>query len=94
MIRRAGDHLRLEGDVSFDTVEALLPTGIALFDAPQIVIDLSGVQAVDSSAIALLLAWMRAGRGAGRELLFTAPVAPLIELARLYGVTQMLRFPA
>ncbi len=94
MIRRAGDHLRLEGDVGFDTVEALLPTGIALFDLPEIVIDLSGVQTVDSSAIALLLAWMRAGRSAGRELRFTAPAAPLIELARLYGVTEMLGFPA
>ena len=94
MIRRAGEHLRLEGEVSFDTVEALLPAGIALFDVPAVVIDLSGVESVDSSAIALLLAWIRAARSAGQELRFTAPVAPLLELARLYDVTEMLRFPA
>ena len=94
MIRRAGDHLRLEGDVSFDNVEELLPAGIALFDVPEVVIDLSGVAAVDSSAIALLLAWIRAGSRAGRQVRFAAPVAPLVDLARLYGVTEMLRFPA
>jgi len=94
MIHRAGDHLRLEGDVSFDTVEALLPAGLALFDGPLVEIDLGGVLTVDSSAIALLLAWMRACRDAGRELRLTAPVPAVLELARLYGVTDLLRFPA
>ncbi len=94
MIRRAGDRLLLEGEVSFDTVEVLLPAGTALFDSGAIVVDLGGVTNADSSAIALLLAWTRTCRSAGRDLRYVAPPASLLELARLYGVTELLHLAA
>lgn len=53
-------------------------------------IDLSGVQAVDSAAVALLLDWQRAAQARGAALALTGVPPGIESLARLYGVTALL----
>ena len=53
-------------------------------------VDLSGVVAVDSSAVAVLLALSRRAREEGRPLVFTKIPAALRALADLYSVEDLL----
>jgi phospholipid transport system transporter-binding protein len=90
MIRRDADRLVLEGPVTLDTVPALLAQGLALIDRDEVRIDLAGVTAADSSAVALLLEWMRAARRAGRRIVYLNLENSLESLVALYGVTELL----
>ncbi len=53
-------------------------------------IDLSAVAEVDSSALSVLLAWLRTADEHGLALCITHPPANLISLATLYGVAELL----
>lgn len=55
-------------------------------------IDLSGVQAVDSATVALLLAWQRAALARGVPLAITNASEALRSLARMYSVYELLQF--
>lgn len=90
MIRREGDRLLLEGVVTLQTVPDLLPQGLALIDRQTVTIDLAGVTAADSSAVALLLEWMRAAARAGRRIDYLHLGNSLESLVALYGVTELL----
>lgn len=90
MIRRETDRLVLEGAVTLESVPALLAQGLALIDRDEVRIDLAGVTAVDSSAVALLLEWMRAARRAGRRVVYLNLDNSLESLVALYGVTDLL----
>lgn len=90
MIRRETDRLVLEGAVTLESVSALLAQGLALIDRDEVRIDLAGVTAVDSSAVALLLEWMRAARRAGRRVVYLNLDNSLESLVALYGVTDLL----
>jgi len=57
-------------------------------------IDLSGLSDVDSSAIAVLLAWQRAARAANVRLTFVGPSTNVLALAKLYSVTDLIFAPA
>ena len=52
--------------------------------------DLAGVGELDSSALALLLAWLREARSLGRDLAFANLPQGLTTIARLYGVAELL----
>lgn len=53
-------------------------------------IDFSGVARCDSTAIACILAWLRAARAAGRTLELVGLPEDLASLARLYGVDGLI----
>ena len=53
-------------------------------------VDLGEVKEVDSSALALLLAWLREAKAAGRSLVFANLPESLQTIARLYGVQDLL----
>jgi phospholipid transport system transporter-binding protein len=53
-------------------------------------IDFSGVEAIDSSAIALLLSWRREARKTDSRIEFEHLPENLVELASVYGVTDIL----
>ena len=90
MIVPDGDRLRLSGDLTLTTVSGLLEAGRAAVAAGDCVADLSAVTRVDSAALALLFAWLRAARSAGHRLsLVNAPTA-LVSLASLYDVDGLL----
>jgi phospholipid transport system transporter-binding protein len=70
--------------------KAALAEGLSAIAAGQREIDLSRVAAVDSSALALLLAWKRAAQARGVPLLVSNAPASLHSLAQLYGVAGLL----
>ena len=53
-------------------------------------IDLSALKTVDSSAVAVLLAWLRAAQAEQRELTFIGAPANLLSLISLYGFDDVL----
>lgn len=70
--------------------QTVLNDGLRAIADGQIQFDLSGLTAVDSAAVATMLAWQRAARGKGKSLLFANIPANLQSLVDLYGVTELL----
>ena len=58
--------------------------------ADEPVLDASALQALDTAALALLLACQRQAAAGGRTLRLDNPPAKLSQLARLYGVESLL----
>lgn len=86
--------IRLDGDVVFDTVPRLWRAQLHVFEQNgEITVDLSGVKRVDSSALALLLGWIRLARKAGKKLSFNHIPEALLAIARVTGVEPILRDP-
>ncbi|MBC7802620.1 MAG: STAS domain-containing protein [Candidatus Parcubacteria bacterium] len=56
-------------------------------------VDLSEVGELDSSALALLLAWLRVAKRLGSDLAFANLPQGLTTIARLYGVAELLPAP-
>jgi phospholipid transport system transporter-binding protein len=90
MIRRDGDRLVVEGAVTMEEVPGLLAQGLALLDRDETRIDLAGVTTADSSAVALLLEWLRAAQRGGGRIVYLNLDNSLKSLADLYGVTELL----
>ncbi|MFT4171354.1 MAG: STAS domain-containing protein [Rhodocyclaceae bacterium] len=78
--------------MTVDTAAALLQHGEPLVAAADRVLDLSGVATVDSSALAVVLAFMRTARAAGHQFRLANTPATFNSLASLYDVSDML-FP-
>ncbi len=90
MIELQGDRLLVHGPMTMAEAPRLRNAGLdALAQAPARV-DLAGVEAIDSSALAVLLAWRRAGR----EVPFEGAPAALRSLAKLYRLDDLLDTPA
>ncbi|HVL77559.1 MAG TPA: STAS domain-containing protein [Noviherbaspirillum sp.] len=68
-----------------------LEAGLRAIEEGQTEIDLGELAAVDSAAVATLLAWQRAARARGAALRFANVPANLLGLAALYGVDELLR---
>jgi phospholipid transport system transporter-binding protein len=80
--------VKLEGALILETVAACLERDLPA-EGPA-VFDFSGVTRVDSSALALLLAWLRRAKARGSAVELRALPEPLLALARLYGVDTLL----
>ena len=68
------------------TIKAMYAAGLAAIRAGQASIDLAGVTAVDSTAVAAMVGWQRAAQQQGVKLDFQNLPANLQSLATLYGV--------
>jgi phospholipid transport system transporter-binding protein len=96
-VAQSGDVFALEGALSFETVPTVLVESEkyaerADVDIPdRLVIDFAKVTHVDSSAVALLLEWLRRAQRNGKTLRFVNLPAPLLALARLYGVAELIQ---
>jgi len=91
VIRREGDSLILEGAVTLETVPGLIGAADEFLRHGASVIDFRGVTEVDSAAVALALEWLRRARDAGTGLQL-ANLPPAMEnLAKLYGVSDLLQ---
>ena len=78
--------VKLEGALTLETVDLgrALPAGDLVFD-------FTDVTRVDSSALALVLAWLRRARARGDSVVgLRAPPESLLSLARLYGLEPLL----
>ncbi len=52
-------------------------------------LDLSGLTALDSAGLAVLIAWLGEARAAGRELSYRGMPGPLLPTARVAGVESL-----
>jgi phospholipid transport system transporter-binding protein len=76
--------------ITGENAARLLEQGEAAIRAGEATIDLGSVTAVDSAAVALLLAWQRAAAGQGKHLRFVGVPSGIVGLAGLYGVDSLL----
>lgn len=90
MIARDGERMIVSGAVTLASVATLLEQGRAQILQGARVVDLAGVTELDSSALAMLLAWLREARSRNRELAFAGFPEGLTAIARLYGVDGLL----
>jgi phospholipid transport system transporter-binding protein len=90
MIRRDGDRMMVSGPLTLAHVAAALGEGNEAIGAGARSVDLGAVSELDSSALALLLAWLREAKRSGRDLAFTNLPQGLTTIARLYGVAELL----
>jgi phospholipid transport system transporter-binding protein len=82
---------RLEGPLTAYTVEPLLEVSWQAFsDHKTLQIDFRAVTTVDSSSMALLLAWMRYAHKQKIDLKFTHLPQPMIDLAHVSGLDSLL----
>lgn len=86
MIESTDDGVRVKGPLTLATIQSLLKDPVAHLDGREVRIDLSGVTAADSSAVGLLLAWVRDAAAGGRHLRFANLPLNLKSLIALYGV--------
>ena len=97
-IEQSGEVFTVEGALSFETLPAVLAESdkyAARTDLPdRLTIDFSQVTGVDSSAVALLLEWLRRAQRAGKTLVFVNLPPNLLALARLYGVAELIQAQA
>lgn len=89
--------LTLPGELVHATAnEALLVLTPALEAAAetQVTVDASALTRFDSTALAVCLALRRAAERAGKSLVWRGLPARLAELAKLYGIAELLPAPA
>lgn len=90
MISRDGNRYVIQGAVTMNTVRAVAEQGARLFDDAEVVVDFGAVEEADSSAVSLMLEWLREARRRGRALKFVNLPASVKSLALLYGVEGLL----
>ena len=93
MIQREGDRLLVTGPVTLANVAQTLEDGYAAIRAGAGAVDLAGVTELDSSLLAMLLAWLREAAQAGQTLRLDNLPAGLTTIAQLYGVDELLPTP-
>lgn len=82
---------KITGDITFSTVPKLNTVGIQYIVAHQEpIFDLSAVQKTDSSAIALLLAWIRDAKREHKNIHFQNIPHQVLEVAEVCGVSALL----
>lgn len=94
MITRTGDRLQVAGNVTMATVSALFSAGMNTQKngkvSSDMVVDFAGLEKVDSSAVSLMLVWLREARRNKVNLRFIHVPGNLMSLAKLYGVAELL----
>jgi phospholipid transport system transporter-binding protein len=90
MIAHEGDRVRVSGRLTIETVTALFNTALQPERNGTLVIDLGQVEAVDSSAVSLMLSWVRRAQQNRVTLCFSHVPDNLLSLARMYGVAELL----
>lgn len=89
-IRLEGNRLFVGGPVTYDNVVEVIRTGDAAIKADDMLIDLAGVTWVDSSAVSMLLEWMRTTQTYGRRIEFINLPSNLADLIELYDVGSLI----
>jgi phospholipid transport system transporter-binding protein len=90
LVSRDGDIFRVSGPVTLDNVTAVIREGRDAFAGADAVVDLSGLENVDSAAISMMLEWMRDAARNGRRVRFAGLPENLRTLAKVYGVLEVL----
>lgn len=80
----------VQGPLTMANVTGVLAESASLFQGNDVLVDLSGVTEVDSSAVSLLLEWRRQALRANRRVEYVNLPSNLKSLADLYGVSDLL----
>jgi phospholipid transport system transporter-binding protein len=91
VVRREGNKLVLEGAVTLDTVTGLIPVAMEHFRQGVATVDFAAVTEVDSAAVALALEWLREAQSANVVLRLVNLPESMRNLAKLYGVSDLLQ---
>lgn len=84
------DRMALQGALDMQSCAKLAPQLLQAAGNASLTLDLAAVGAVDSAALALLLATQRIARANGQSVRIANPPASLLTLAHLYGVEPLL----
>lgn len=90
MIERQANRLVVTVPMVTANARALMAAGRAALQPGPCVVDLGRVAEADSSALAVMLGWLRAAAAARAELRFAAVPSGVASLAELYGVAELL----
>jgi len=90
MIVQDANRIQLLGPLTAKQVVSLFAEGSPSFAGGECVVDFAGVETVDSSALGLLLSWLRAAQRVQAKLTLTNVPANLRSLASTYGVAAAL----
>jgi phospholipid transport system transporter-binding protein len=90
VVQKQGDRLVVSGPLTLSTVASVLGEGAEAIAQGARTVDLGEVGELDSSALALLLAWLREAKRRDASLSFTRLPEGLTTIARLYGVAELL----
>lgn len=90
MITRNGDRYFVQGSVTLAGIDALIAEGGRSFEGADVLVDFSRSEAVDSSAVSLMLEWKRRLDGQGRRIAYTNLGENLTSLVDLYGVSALI----
>lgn len=83
--------MEVSGRLTIETTAALFGSGLVLKDGcTEMEVDLARVEAVDSTAVSLMLSWLRAAQARNIKLRFVNVPENLVSLANLYGVAESL----
>jgi len=85
-----GDRWAVSGSLTMASAPALLAASAACALPTQGIVDLAGVDRVDSAGVAVLLAWKRRAAAEARPLAFACVPQSMASLAQLYGVEELL----
>lgn len=92
MIVRDGSRLRVQGAVTMGNVKSLLDAGLQQLVPELKEIDFSGLEEVDSSAIGMVLEWLRVSQCRNLQLRIINMPDNMKSLASLYGVLEFISF--
>lgn len=90
MIERRAGRLCVLAPMVMANARSLLDSGRAALLEAQETFDLEGVPEADSSALAVMLGWLRTAEARGTRLAFCNAPAGLRSLAELYRLTDIL----
>ncbi len=90
MIQREGNMLLISGSLTMDSIGTEFAEAMQPLDGKDWTIDLARVEAADSAAVGLLLAWLRNAQRHQAKLNFVNVPDNLYSLAGLYGVADAL----
>lgn len=90
MIEREGGRLVVKVPLVMANARGLLDAGRSALQPGEQIFDFSEVSEADSSAIAVMLAWLRSAELSRSTVTFAHIPAGVSSLAELYGVTELL----
>ncbi len=90
MIARDGARLFIEAPLLMMNARALLDAGRAALQPGEQIFDFSRVEEADSSALVVMLGWLRSAPAKEASIRFAHLPAGVLSLAKLYGLTELL----
>jgi len=90
MIQISGERVAVSGPMTLPGATVLLAEGEAAIASNATEFDLAAVTEMDSSCLAVVFAWMRAAKAAGKSLSLLNPPQSLLSLAAVYDVADLL----